>query len=143
MQEGGPPIRTPTAFIPCLLLALGPLLGCGAPTPADFTSVTIEQVARADPAASPRTTTITDPALIRELWAFFPGLGTGAESPIADLWEASWELRFTRPDGSELRVAVDYWFETWSEGKGDWDIDGNLVAFLEKLVPGTDVTPAD
>ena len=72
---------------------------------------------------------------IDALAAFFPGVGQGRASSRAGAWEADVVVKFAAPAGKTVRVTVSLAESppTWSEGRGDWPVKGDLGAFLRKL----------
>ncbi len=80
-----------------------------------------------------REVTINDEARIRTLVGFLPGVGSGRTSNSAAAWEADVVIMLTRADGSQIRVSSN--FESWSEGKGDWDVEAGFEQFVRGLFP--------
>lgn len=78
------------------------------------------------------TKRIEDQAAIRQLVSFFPGVGRGQRSPVAEPWEGAVKVHFTKADGSVVRVWSDY--ESWNEGHGDWPVKPGFTDYIRKLL---------
>lgn len=65
---------------------------------------------------------VTDKDTIQRLAAFFPEAGKGKASPTAAGSDAYGEVSFICQDGKKVEISVSYHFDTWSEGRGDWDM---------------------
>jgi len=88
---------------------------------------------------------VTDPKQLEALLAFFPEMDRGKESWRAAGWEAGVEIKFVKRDGKTIRVAAPPELEVWSEGHGDWPVNGDLKAFLldlQKEQPATQPAPS-
>ena len=85
---------------------------------------------------------VTDQKQLEALLAFFPEMDRGKESWRAAGWEAGVEIKFARPDGKTIRVSVSSNDDLtiWSEGHGDWPVNGDLKAFLLDLQKGQAAT---
>jgi beta-lactamase regulating signal transducer with metallopeptidase domain len=82
--------------------------------------------------ALPATITVTDVAEVAKLAAFFPDVGHGRKAPQAGGWLAGATIDFTRADGTVVHVTVSQNDDltVWSEGQGDWPVEGDLRAYL-------------
>jgi len=76
---------------------------------------------------------VTDQKQLEALLAFFPEMDRGKEAWRAGGWETGVEIKFAKRDGKAISVAAPHELEVWSEGKGDWPVNGDLKAFLLKL----------
>jgi len=85
---------------------------------------------------------VTDQKQLEALLAFFPEMDRGKESWRAAGWQAGVEIKFARPDGKTIRVSVSSNDDLtiWSEGHGDWPVNGDLKAFLLDLQKGQAAT---
>jgi len=79
-----------------------------------------------------RTKRIEDQAEIRRLLSFFPGVGRGQHSPVAEPWDGAVKVHFTKADGSVVRVWSDY--ESWNEGNGDWPAKPGFADYVRELL---------
>ena len=85
---------------------------------------------------------VSDPNRIEQLLAFFPDLGRRSDRAAG--WESRATIDLTKPDGGKVRIALPDDLEVWSEGNGDWPVEGDLKAFLQRLVKEHVTTqPAD
>lgn len=69
---------------------------------------------------------------IRRLLSFFPDVGRGQHSPVAEPWEGAVKVRFARADGSVVTVRSDY--ESWNEGHGDWPVEPGFTDYIRELL---------
>ncbi|MBC8869293.1 MAG: hypothetical protein H8E44_07735 [Planctomycetes bacterium] len=79
-----------------------------------------------------RTKRIEDQAEIGRLLSFFPGVGRGQHSPVAEPWEGAVKVHLTKADRSVVRVWSDY--ESWNEGHGDWPVKPGFADYVRKLL---------
>lgn len=79
-----------------------------------------------------RTLLISDRDQLRQLLAFFPGVGEGKQSNRFGMWKRGALIRFTREDGSTLAVSVNPKLTRWTEGGGDWPAEPGLGEFLQR-----------
>ena len=77
---------------------------------------------------------ITDPNQIKRLVSFFPGLGRRRSHSGAG-WEAEVIVTLTSVDGSVVVVKITDNLDTWSRGRGDFSVKGDLAGFLRELFP--------
>jgi RNA polymerase sigma factor (sigma-70 family) len=97
-----------------------------------------------DPGKPPKKfKAIIDRVVVAKLAGFFPGVGTGRESPIAGGWIPVASIKFVRQDGkAPVTVNIAPGFDLWSEGPGDWKTKPGLQAFIEQLTnPPAAATP--
>jgi hypothetical protein len=81
----------------------------------------------------PSTKVIDQPDAIKTLLAFFPGVGTGRESFIAGGWKTGVEVKMIRADGSTHQVTSDHGYSVWSEGCGDFRLNGSFRDYISTL----------
>ena len=90
---------------------------------------------------------VNDPQVLARLASFFPEMGQGKKSNRAGAWMPSVTIRFLKKDGTAITIVVDQ-KEAWSEGKGDWNVQGDLKTYLKELrskptsSPSTNATSA-
>lgn len=84
---------------------------------------------------------ITDSHTVERLLSFFPGVGQGKASPDAGGWESEVEVVLTRLDGRAVVVRSD--FESWSEGHGDWPVNGHLKSYVQDLLADGSGSPLE
>lgn len=76
--------------------------------------------------------TFNDEAIVTKLAGRFPGVGQGNRSETAGSWEADAVIIFKKKGGEKVRVSTNY--KSWSEGQGDWEVEGEgLEDLLKKL----------
>ncbi|HEX4124024.1 MAG TPA: M56 family metallopeptidase [Tepidisphaeraceae bacterium] len=80
---------------------------------------------------------IDKPADVAGLSAFFPQLGKTSGSAAG--WPAGAQIVFRFPDGQTTTVVASASdeFGLWTEGRGDWNVHGDLAAYLDKLRPAS------
>jgi hypothetical protein len=83
--------------------------------------------------AHPRALTLTSQEDIRRLAAYFPGMGTGKRADMAGGWKAFAEFTFKRSEGTVVHLFADPDLKSWSEGHGDWPVNGDLAKELATL----------
>jgi len=74
---------------------------------------------------------VSDPNRIEQLLAFFPDLGRRSDEAAG--WQSRATIDLTKPDGGKVGIALPDDLEVWSEGNGDWPVEGDLKAFLLNL----------
>jgi hypothetical protein len=75
---------------------------------------------------------VTDPEELERLLSFIPEAFSERTSSIAAGWEAETVIEFRLKDGSVRRVVTNY--DSYSTGRGDFDVNGDLRGYLAKLV---------
>lgn len=76
---------------------------------------------------------VTDPAIVNELLAFFPHVGTGRSSTVAGGWYPGAMVRVYKQDGSELRIFIHPQMNYWHEMQGDWPLHPKFRDFVRRL----------
>ena|SRR5256885_6615107 len=77
---------------------------------------------------------INDKALVAQLAACFPALGTRRDSPIAGGWFPGVLVFFYRVNGTVVRILIDPAWRSWTEGSGDWKVRPGTRELIESLV---------
>ena len=75
---------------------------------------------------------VTDPEELERLLGFFPWIFSIRGSSIAGGWEAEATIEFGTKDGAVERVSTNY--ESYSVGNGDFDVPGDLRAYIAALI---------
>jgi len=76
---------------------------------------------------------VADPNQVERLLCFFPQLGR--RSNTAGNWGPGAYIDLSKPAGGTVTVCVSSNdLEVWTEGNGDWPVEGDLKAFLQRLV---------
>ena len=109
-------------------------------------TITFDRVPSGGGSDFPLRLHVRDQRTLDRLVSFFPHLGQRRWSPFIGLWIRTEEIKFVTSDGRTIRVAVylSSDSEVWTEGCGDWPVEGNLGAYLAELrrtIPPT-TTPA-
>ncbi len=74
---------------------------------------------------------ISDPAEVRQLASFFPGLGSGWSAPVEASYMPWVEISFEQPNGRSVKVSTDYVY--WTEGKGDSRVGSGFADYIDRL----------
>ena len=98
----------------------------------DKATITFYDYAAGAPPATHQFT-VERPQELRELLAFFPQLGR--KSNRAGLWKAGAVVEIRKPGGEIVRIMLSGNDElrTWSEGQGDWPVEGDFSAYVARL----------
>ncbi|MFI5380319.1 MAG: hypothetical protein ACHRHE_13550 [Tepidisphaerales bacterium] len=83
---------------------------------------------------SRRTIVVQDAEELRDLLAFFPGIGTNRHSNIAGGWFPGVVIEFQHVNGDVTRVYVDLKLRVWHEMLGDWWLDPGFRSYLKRLM---------
>ena len=126
----------------CFIALITSLVGC-ASAPRSYSKVEVRGVASRDWATAERpvflvpgeSITITDPYLINALAKFFPGVGSGRVSWFGINSPHVLEFIFSDGVSAPVRVYVRLDYSLWGSNvdKGDFGVDGDLVAYLRAL----------
>jgi hypothetical protein len=103
----------------------------GGPKGPTYTSVEITIFDDARGAINKGPMVIRGPEVIDKLKTFFPQLGSGKKSRIAGAWKRRAVCDFAAEDGTKIKVHTNY--KQWSVGDGDWQVNGDLSAYLDEL----------
>jgi hypothetical protein len=77
--------------------------------------------------------TVKDADVIAKLAACFEGMGEGKKGSDPAVWKAGATIRFMPAKGEPIRISVNFDYDTWSEGNGDWKVKGDLKKQLRDL----------
>jgi hypothetical protein len=80
-----------------------------------------------------RQVTVTDPESLKRLLSFLPEAFSGRTSGMAAGWEADYVIEFKTKEGRTRKVTCDPNCTLYSAGKGDFEVQGDLRAFLREL----------
>ena len=77
--------------------------------------------------------TVNSPEDLRELLAHFPQ--RGRKSAQAGLWISGAVVEIKKSDGQAIRIMLsgNDNLSTWSEGRGDWPVEGDFAAYVKRL----------
>ena len=117
--------------------------GCASGTmEATFVAVTVSKLVRTETGMGYDTLVVKDEPSVKELASFFPGLTRDRTSNTAGAWYPTLRLTFDCGSGKTILVLTDY--TRWNKGgkSGDFEVRGDLRAYIERLFAEQTTRPA-